>query len=136
MPRRFFVVAVTNLPPAGTHWGTAAAKAAAPQRNYPMNRMIALSLKAVSALVFTLSFPACSGATDDASIGKSRDALGSELSEGDACPAEKCARESVACASPAGTPPLTATNLRCIAGPQTGSGVGVCHAVADCVATR
>jgi hypothetical protein len=54
------------------------------------------------------------------------------LREGDACPAERCRGESPACAVPAGGSPTTPTNVRCVAGPQTGSGVGVCRLAFDC----
>ena len=55
------------------------------------------------------------------------------LQEGDLCPEADCAGQAVSCTSEAGQPELEATNLRCVAGPQAGSGVGVCNLLADCV---
>ncbi len=62
-------------------------------------------------------------------------AFWSTLKEGDTCPPEKCVNDAFACGPGPSGEPRKATNLRCIAGPQEGSGVGVCRIDGDCVPT-
>lgn len=99
-----------------------------------MNRMIALSATAAASFFLLLPIVACGGATDDASIGKSRNALGGSLKEGDLCDAEKCGMQAGGCATPAGGPEVTPSNFRCEALPQVGSGIGACAWAFDCTA--
>ncbi len=73
---------------------------------------------------------ACGGsaADDQVSIGKTKSAVGGELKQGDECPAEKCEGEVVAGVEGSCAP----ESVRCVAGPQEGSGVGVCHLEVQC----
>jgi hypothetical protein len=99
-----------------------------------MKRIIVLSTKTALSLVLLLPFAACGGATDDASVGKTKNALGADLKEGDICPDSKCDDQGFLCSTVGdGQPAMVATNLRCVAGPQVGSGVGVCQLTGECV---
>ena len=98
-----------------------------------MNRMIAMSAKAAASFLL-LPLAACGGTTDEASIGKSKNAIDGQLNEGDLCPVEKCGAGAGACVHPADGPVVWPTNIRCAAVPQVGSGVGVCAWAFDCTA--
>jgi hypothetical protein len=65
---------------------------------------------------------------------KAASAVPAVLTEGSECPADKCANQQFACANSASGAPQKATEVRCVAGPQVGSGVGVCSLQGKCVA--
>lgn len=89
-------------------------------------------LKTAACIAIFGSVIACGG-TSDATIGKSRGGIESKaLEEGDLCPASKCEDDAIACGPTADGQAQAPTNVRCVAGPQEGSGVGVCHLEADC----
>ncbi len=76
---------------------------------------------------FALSTSACTSG-GDVPIGKTSTAIKGT----DGCPSEKCANEAVACAPSQDGTVRTASNARCVAGPQDGSGVGTCRVAFDC----
>lgn len=77
------------------------------------------------ALFVSTILVACSDAGDEGKLGSNRSGLDSELVEGQECPPAKCEGEAFATAADGTTP--DASSFHCVAGPQVGSGVGVCH---------
>ena len=85
-------------------------------------------LRSFAFALVTVSLFACS-AEDGAPGEKTSSALGSPLVEGQECPVEKCADQAFATSADGTTP--SADSVHCVAGPQVGSGVGVCQLVAE-----